>query len=150
MCEFISWIEKNGGILCLTDREVFSEEGREKLKGCLHNDVIGHGAIRVFYEITGGTDKEVRDFWNVSLLPKELADKLVSIKEFDKHWGQMFRAGHFQNDDLRRIIVYAPNEWRGKAWKQLLKQKPGDDDLRRIIMCAPNEWKEKARKLLIG
>ncbi len=120
MCDFISWIKKDGAIFYLTDKEVFSEEGEKKLKGCLHNDFIGHGAIREFWHIKGGTDHEVRDFWNTEKLPKELAEKLKSIESFDAHWSRMLKEGYFQNDDLRYIIEYAPDTWKERA-KRLLK-----------------------------
>jgi hypothetical protein len=29
---------------------------------------------------------------------------------------------YFQNDDLRNIVEYVPDEWRGKAWAQLKAQ----------------------------
>ena len=119
MCDFISYIEKNGEILYLTDKEVFSKFGKEHLKGCLHNDILGHGAIRKFYNIQGGRDVEVKDFWNLDKLPKEIAAK---IKEFDKHWGKIFKAGHFQTDDLQFIHTNAPEPWKSKAFKQMLAQ----------------------------
>lgn len=115
MCEFISWIEKDGGIFFLSDKEVFSEEGKESLKGCEHNDFLGHGAIRSFYDIKGGVDKEKRDFWNGDL-PKELQ---AAVNNFDTHFGGMLREGYFQNDDLRYIISCAPDKWKAKAAEKL-------------------------------
>ncbi|PJE58463.1 MAG: hypothetical protein COU81_00595 [Candidatus Portnoybacteria bacterium CG10_big_fil_rev_8_21_14_0_10_36_7] len=65
MCEFISWIEveKDGKVvvLYLTDKDVFSVYGLEKLKGCQDNDFLGDGAIRAYYDISGdvGEDYEI-------------------------------------------------------------------------------------------
>jgi hypothetical protein len=145
MCEFISWYESGMKLYYLTDAEVFSEEGKLKLTGCKDNDILGHGAIKKFYEGMDGVQYEERDFWN-DTLPKELADK---VKEFDKHWGRMWTEGYFQNDDLCYIIEYAPDEWAAKAWKQLLKQNPSNYYLRYIVAYAPDKWKAKAWEQLL-
>jgi len=144
MCEFISWVEKDNRLFYLTDKEVFSKQGKKALKGCKDNDFIGHGAIRTYFMIDG-TDKEQRDFWNLTE-PKELADKL---KEFDKHWGKMLKSGYFMNDDLRYIIDYASDKWRAKASEQLLTQQPSNDDLRYIITYASDKWRVKAWQQLL-
>ena len=150
MCEFVSWIEvkKEGEtqFLYLTDKDVFSSYGREVLGGSKDNDFLGHGAIRTFFKLsqTEGKEHDEKDFWNAPL-PKEIREKLDN---FDKHWGKMFSSKVFQNDDLRYIIEYAPEEWKEKAWAQLLKQKPSNDDLSYIINYAPEEWKAKARELM--
>ncbi len=125
MCDFISWksVEKDGETLLfyLTDREVFSKEGKEKFDNyCKDNDVLGHGAIDHFFELKGrGNGYEKRDFWNTDKLPKELAEK---VKNFDAHWGKMFEFGCFQTDDLQYIVKHGPKEWKEKARKQLLTQ----------------------------
>ncbi len=147
MCDFVSWIEKNGSLFYLTDAEIFSREGRKRLKGCKDNDVLGHGAIRQFFAISGGTDNENRYFWDSTGLPGEIAKK---IKDFDAYWGKTFSQGNFMNDDLFFIIEeYAPDEWKAKAWEQLLKQKPSNSDLCNIIEDAPDEWKAKAWEQLL-
>ena len=112
MCNFLSWVEiPDGKLYYLTDSEVYSEVGRDKLAWCKDNDVIGHGAIRAFYNLTGGTDRERRDFWRDDL-PTEL---VKAVKDFDKHWGKMWNSGAFQADDLREIICNAPEAWKAKA-----------------------------------
>ena len=145
MCDFISWVEKDGKLYYLTDAEVFSPKGRKRLQGCRDNDFIGHGAIRKFFGIGNvrGVDREERRFWDGAFIPKEIAAK---IKNFDAYWGQMFSCGkYFMNDDLRYIICDAPPKWKVEAWEQLLKQKPSNDDLYRIICNAPPKWKVEAR-----
>ena len=114
MCNFISWIERDGELYYLTDEEIFSSFGREMLDGCQDNDFIGHGAIRRYFQLAGeGTDHEVRKFWNAAALPKELSRK---IKNFDKYWGKTFHR-YFTNGDLRYIIAVAPEKWGEKAQK---------------------------------
>ncbi len=49
MCDFISWIQKGGRILFLTDKDVFSSRGKELLGDCKDNDVLGHEALRFYY-----------------------------------------------------------------------------------------------------
>lgn len=155
MCDFISWIEKDGEILFLTDKDVFSARGRELFGDCKDNDVLGHGAIRRYYGKDGvplqcGKDHEQRDFWNIENLPSEIqALHPEDPHSFMRHWGQMWNGGLFQSDDLCCIIYYAHEEWKAKAWDQLLKQGPSNDDLSWIIRCAPESWKEKASEQLL-
>lgn len=148
MCDFISWIELlDGTLVYLEDEDVFSSRGNEVLTGCRDNDVLGHGAIDLYYGLRGaGVSHEVRDFWNTHKLPEELAAKIIS---FDQHWGEVWRSGCFQNDDLRYIIRYAPDDWATKAWERLLRQNPSNHDLIHIICCAPDDWATKAWERLL-
>jgi hypothetical protein len=149
MCDFISWIEKNGVLHYLTDAEIF-EDGKlsPRLEGCRDNDIIGHGAIRKYYAIQAGKEFETKKFWEKGALPNELEKK---VKKFDKFWGKTFASGkYFQNDDLYYIICNAPESWKAKAWEQLIAQKPSNDDLRYIICYAPESWKAKASEQLIA
>jgi len=148
MCDFISWIEvqKNNETvyLYLTDKDVFSTDGREILGDCKDNDIIGHGAIRRYYNLNShqGKEREEINFWKKNApIPREIKDK---IKEFNKHWGKMWNSGAFQNDDLCYIIEYAPKEFKQKAWNRLLKQNPTNYDLKYIVISAPKEFKQKA------
>jgi len=150
MCDFISWVEikeeEKKEIFYLTDKEVFSKEGKEKLKGSLGSDFIGHAAIRTFFDLgERGRDREINDFWKLNRLPKELR---LKIKNFDKYWGKMFKRC-FYYDDLCDIVRYAPDEWKVKASQQLLKQGPSNESLRAIIIYAPDEWKAKASQQLL-
>lgn len=125
MCDFISWKEVTEGgethLFYLTDEEVFSKEGLKKFKECRDNDVIGHGAIDLFFALHGaGKDHEVRDFWNTDKFPKEIAEKL---KSFDAHWGKMWKSGAFQADDLQYIVENGPKEWKERAKLQLEAQR---------------------------
>ena len=133
----------DGKLYYLTDKEVYSEVGRDKLSGCKDNDVLGHGAIRTFYGLTGGPDRERRDFW-AGDLPSELVQ---AVKAFDKHWGRMWSSGAFQADDLRDIICYAPEEWKIRASEKLLTMKPSNGDLCYIIYYAPEAWKARAKAI---
>jgi hypothetical protein len=158
MCNFISWIEarekmsKKSTLYYLTDHEVFSPRGKKVLKDSFDNDCLGHGAIRLFFGLDYLAndnviirDREVRNFWAVESLPKELREK---IQHFNLYWGKMFKK-FFQNDDLCYIINYGPDIWKEKAWQQLLKQQPSKDDLCYIINYGPDIWKEKAWQQLL-
>lgn len=119
MCDFISWIEKDGKLYYLTDAEIFSPKGKKKLAGCSGNDFIGHGAIRRYFGLNGGHDKEVRSFWDVSRLPTELAAK---IKDFDVYWAETFKTYLYCNDYCR-IIRNAPAKWARQALNALKKSR---------------------------
>lgn len=124
MCEFVSWIEKDGQVLFLTSKDVNSSYGRKELEGCLDNDFIGHGAIRRFYSFQGGVDKENRNFWNGELPPEVKA--AWNSGELD---GML---KYLQTDDLEHIINNAPVEVT--AW--VIKQKYTDYE----AMKKDNDW----------
>ena len=73
MCEFISWIEKDGEVLFLDDDALKDNHIRKNLKGCQDNDFIGHTAIRKAYDFKGGKQGENQDFWNGDL-PQKIKD----------------------------------------------------------------------------
>jgi len=146
MCDFISYVQKGNQLFYLTDEEIFSKEGRDKLSGCQDNDFISHGAIRKFFGIRGGEDHEVKDFWNTNKLPKELVDKIAN---FDLYWSRTFKR-YFMNDDLRYIISKAPETWKSKASEQLLTQTPSNDDLKDIVRNSAKEYKAKAWEQLLA
>ena len=151
MCNFLSYIEKGDNFYYLDDSKVFSKEGRALLKHCQDNDILGHGTIRKYFSdtdgkpMTGGKNCEVNDFWNTEKLPSELATK---VKNFEQHWGRMLKTGLFQNA-LLGMVMYAPEEYKALAWKQLLKQEPSNYDLRYLVMHAPEEYKALAGKQLL-
>jgi hypothetical protein len=76
MCHFVSWIEKDKDIYFLTANDLNTPEGR-KLKKYLGDqyweDIMGHGAIRQYYGLSEGINKECTDFSN----PKHLPDEIV-------------------------------------------------------------------------
>ena len=145
MCDFISWIDYSGKTYFLTDKEVFSDVGNLVFEGCRDNDVLGHGAIRKYYDLPekAGTDYEVRDFWNAEKYPKVIQNLLKD--GFLKHWGKMFVSGKFMNDDLRYIVVHATPKYKDLASKQLLQQNPSNSDLRYIVEYATPKYKDLAR-----
>jgi hypothetical protein len=85
MCERYSWIEKDGHVLFLTPYDVFeTERGRQLQKHTpSRKDWHGHGAIRWYYDLTGGTNCECTDFSTPANFPPELAS---AIKD-GRMWG---------------------------------------------------------------
>jgi len=75
MCDFLSWIEKDGKNYFLTSADLASRRGKALRKHCRNEaDLVGHGAIRWFYgEFTGGTDRECTVFSTPSNFPPEIA-----------------------------------------------------------------------------
>ena len=148
MCELISWVEyPNNKIYYLTDDDIFSEYGQQKLVGCKPEDYIGHGVIRQYYDLplNVGVNKEVSDFWNTDKLPDELAQK---VKTFWNHWGKCFNEC-LSNVDYCWIIKYGPPKYKSLTWKQFLKNNPSTYDYRWIIEYGPPKYKTFACKQLL-
>ena len=82
MCEFVSWVEKDGKVFFLTGEDVFeTKRGKELQKYCKSaDDFPGHGAIRWYYNFTGGTDKECTDFSSPDNFPNEIVAAIKSGK----------------------------------------------------------------------
>ncbi len=115
MCEFISWKRTpSGTILFLTDKEAFSPFGREILKGTQNNDVLGHGAITVYYgkEATrGAVSFEEEEFWDRSKYPSEIAQHLESPGTLLATWGGMLKKA-LEPEKAYQILKGAPEPWR--------------------------------------
>ena len=118
MCQFVSWIELPEGAPCgvlfLTDKEVYSEVGKEKLTGVQDNDVIGHGAIRAFYGLkpNEGTQREITAFWKKKSFPPEIARYLESPETLIDTWGRMLKSGAIDYETAFSIMNEAPKLWR--------------------------------------
>lgn len=119
MCELISWIEAKMSdntvqVLFLTDKDVFSSYGRDKLKGCKDNDYLGHGAIRTYFDLNKSQatlkERENKEFWNKEGFPPEIAQYLESPKTFLNTWGKMVKTC-LQPDDAYFVLTNAPKPW---------------------------------------
>ena len=92
MCEFVSWIEKDGEVLFLTGEDVFhTKRGRELQKYCKSkDDLTGHGAIRWYFgkddvPLAGGKERECINFSTPNNFPKAIvkAIKCGEMAGFD-------------------------------------------------------------------
>lgn len=85
MCEFISWIEKNNEILFLDYHDIYeTKRGKELREFCVNpDDLVGHGAIRHYYSIVGGKERECTDFSS----PKNFPPKIVAAIKAGKFAG---------------------------------------------------------------
>jgi hypothetical protein len=55
MCDFISWVDIDGVVFFITDKELRTKRGRDLMKySGWDTDVIGHGFIREYYELPPG------------------------------------------------------------------------------------------------
>ena len=80
MCEFISWIEKKGKVYFLTDEQVYNSPTGEVLNKWSQNieeDKKGHGAIRFYFNLEGGKERECTDFSKPDNFPIEI---VIAIK----------------------------------------------------------------------
>ena len=84
MCEFISWIEHNGKILFLSDKELKTKRGyklKEYLGDKLADDVSGHGAIAWYYKLperNNGIHRECEDFSSPTNFPPVIVKAIKS------------------------------------------------------------------------
>ena len=79
MCEFISWVEKDGVVLYLTSRDLKSSRGKA-LRDRIGPDICGHGAIREFYDLAPGqgTERECTDFSTPDNFPAQIVEDIKS------------------------------------------------------------------------
>jgi len=85
MCQFIGWIEVNDEVLFLTADDLATKRGRElkrHLGAAYAGDVIGHGAIRWFYDMPNdkGENRECDDFSTPANFPPEIAEAMKAGK----------------------------------------------------------------------
>ena len=83
MCEFISWIEfGDNNVLYLTYDDIYHTARGKELQAYSGNksDWIGHGAIRHYYDIKGGTNKECIDFSSPLNFPPQIARDIKNGK----------------------------------------------------------------------
>lgn len=87
MCEQFSWIEKDDNVIFLTSEDVFmTERGRDlQAYSLCPEDWHGHGAIRFFFNLKGGVERECTDFSTPANFPPELAEAIKA--------GRMWRFG---------------------------------------------------------
>jgi len=79
MSNFISWIEKDEQIYYLTAHDIYrTKRGKELRDYCgAEADVIGHGAIRYYYDsFVGGKDVECDDFSTPDNFPVEIVAEI--------------------------------------------------------------------------
>lgn len=131
MCNFISWIaviDEKGEKHCLflTDKDVFSSYGRQILKGTKDNDILGHGAVRAYYNLyysfyKYAEEKEEMNFWEKKKFPPEIAKHLKSPETVLKTWGKILATG-LRVDDAAYILINASQKWtRGRLRNLVFK-----------------------------
>ena len=86
MCEFVSWIEKGKQVYFLTRTQVDSPQGealKKRFPG--EGELLGHAAIRAYFELDGGTEREQADFSTPDNFPKAIvtAIKAGEFRGFD-------------------------------------------------------------------
>lgn len=82
MCEFLSWIEKDNKSYFLTRQQIDSPQGeilKKRFPG--EGELVGHAAIRAYYDIVGGENKECTDFSTPDNFPDVIV-KAIKSGEF--------------------------------------------------------------------
>ena len=138
MCDFMSWIEYNGELYYLTDKQLKDKRGL-KLKKYIQQDykeeIIGHGAIRYYYDIPNGKGKNVEctDFSTQKIFPEEIRKKLKlgmitqfgldcrmlsqsALAEYKKIW--QFSSAEYEKIRLPAFWdLFKVKKNRSKGWK---------------------------------
>lgn len=143
MYMFLNWIEKDGKIFFLTDKDILSPYGQEIFFEWEYYDILDHDGIRAYFNFEGGEEKSHSEFWNTKNFPSEIQ---ICLKNFDKNFKYIFE-NFLKNFDLKNIIWCAPEEWKVKACKKLIPI-ANNYDLAIIVSFAPEKWKNKAWKKL--
>lgn len=81
MCEWVSWLETpEQKILFLTDSMMKTREKDMEVKYPDKSERCGHGAIRWYFDVTEGTEKECVDFRMQSNFPEVIAKAIKQGK----------------------------------------------------------------------
>jgi hypothetical protein len=127
MCEFVSWIEKDSKVYFLTGRQVYqTKRGKElqKHSGNIEDDKLGHGAIRFYYHIEGGQDKEYTDFTK----PNNLPSKIVTAIKLGRMRGMAY--------GVSGLLTATAD----KAWQEATA--PADKAYQEATAPADKAWQE--------
>ena len=131
MCKLISWIEKNYKNYFLTGKQVYESPTGEALKKWSSNieeDKTGHGAIRFYYELEGGRERECTNFSTPDNFP---ADIVLAIKN-----GEMRGMG-----TAKGLLLPALDE------DYQAKRKPLDEDYQAKRNALDGDYQAKCKPL---
>ncbi len=83
MCEYISWVESNGKVLFLTDKDIkIWNNAKDRPLQPDRSEIAGHGAIRLYYGTKNcdGINKECIDFSTPDNFPSQIVKAIKSGK----------------------------------------------------------------------
>ena len=120
MCEFVSWIEKDGKCYFLTAADLASKRGKQLIKHCKNDDdLVGHGAIRWFYgEFKGGKDRECTDFSSPNNFPREIVTAMLEgkFRGMGSPLAVLNRTALAKYEEIRRTARAKYKEIKQTAW----------------------------------
>ena len=125
MCQFISWIRKGDLLLYLTYNDIYNTKAGKELQkfcGCTE-DLVGHGAIRHYYNFVGGIEFECTDFSN----PKNFPAKIV----------EAIKAGKFAGLGIAEQLL---TESAHKEYSKI--EQPAHKDYRKIEQSAHKDYEQ--------
>ena len=141
MCEFLSWIEKGNKIYYLTKKQMDSPKGemlKERFPG--EGELIGHAAIRAYYDIDDGKDCECSDFSTPANFPAVL---VAAIKRGD------FRGVATPNGLLSQQALAEYEKIVQQAWAEHEKiRQPAWAEYKKIEQLAWAEYKKIEQQAL--
>ncbi len=132
MCEFISWIEKEGRILFLLDGDMSALDRKNWNKD--KSERCGHGAIRFLYDLGDtGINKECVDFSAPKNFPPEIAE---AIKQGKLTYG-------LQSNSVKLILTHL-------AWDEYKKiTQPALVEYVKILQSALAEYEKIKQPALV-
>ena len=78
MCEFLSWVEKGDKVYFLTSKFIHDTPRGEIVKKRFpgEGELSGHAAIRAYFDLEGGRERECTDFKSPANFPAEIVEAL--------------------------------------------------------------------------
>ena len=123
MCEFLSLVRASKKDYFLTKKQMDSPQGQAlKLRFPGEGELLGHSAIRAYYEIDGGADIEQTDFSSPASFPSVIvrAIKRGDFRGVAQPQGLLSPSAEKQ---YRAVIdtafwdLFAANKNRAEAWR---------------------------------
>lgn len=151
MCDFVSWIEFDVGkkkeIMFLTYNDIYHTKRGQELRDYTKSDddLIGHGAIRWYYSVNGGEDKECCDLSSPDNFPPKISKAIkkgefIGLPEFENLGNILTKVAEAEYLKARNSAWAEYQKVRNSAWAEY--QKVRQALFKKIFMQKKNRIKD--------